>query len=178
MSRARDDDAAFDRFVVDSAPGLLQAAYLIVRDLPVAEDLVQECLLRVAGRWPRVRRMEHPFAYARRVLVNLAVDEASRGRRRRRELAGFESALIDRGDASAGHRLDAVEDQMGLADALASLTARQRAVLMLRFYQDLTEAQVAEILGCSIGTVKSTTARSLDRLREQMASTSAASADR
>src|SRR6202023_1573030 len=71
-SRSREE---FDHFVVDSVDGLLRAAYLIVWDFAEAEDLVQECLFRVARRWERVSGMEVPLAYARRVLVNLALDD-------------------------------------------------------------------------------------------------------
>ena len=80
--------ADFDCFVTDSTDGLLRTAYLIVWDLREAEDLVQETLLKVASRWPRVRRMERPVAYARRILVNLALDGAARRSRSRRELTG------------------------------------------------------------------------------------------
>src|SRR5437588_6196238 len=73
----------FDRFVASCVDDLLHTAYLIVWQEAEAEDLVQECLLKVARRWPRIRRMEQPRAYARRILVNLAVDGA-RGRARRR----------------------------------------------------------------------------------------------
>ena len=72
--------ADFDRFVADSTDPLLRTAYLIVWDLGEAEDLVQETLLQVARRWPRVRRMEHPIAYTRRILVNRALGGASRRR--------------------------------------------------------------------------------------------------
>ena len=76
----------FDRFVAEAGDGLLRAAYLITWDLADAEDLVQECLFKVARRWPRVRRMEHPAAYARTVLVHLALDDGKQRSRRRAEL--------------------------------------------------------------------------------------------
>ncbi|HUA69419.1 MAG TPA: sigma factor, partial [Solirubrobacteraceae bacterium] len=80
--------ADFDNFVAHNTDALLRTAYLIVWDLPEAEDLVQETLLKVAGRWHRVRRMEHPASYARRILVNLALSGSDRRNRRRRELTG------------------------------------------------------------------------------------------
>jgi DNA-directed RNA polymerase specialized sigma24 family protein len=73
----------FERFVTSSADDLLWTAYMVVWDLPEAEDLVQESLFQLARRWPRVRSMEHPAAYARRILVNLALDGAKRHRRNR-----------------------------------------------------------------------------------------------
>src|SRR5215475_10347106 len=83
MSMSQND---FDRFVADNADGLVRTAYLIVGDLHEAEDLVQETLFKVAKKWPKVRRMEHPAAYARRILVNLALRGRPRRSRRRAEL--------------------------------------------------------------------------------------------
>src|SRR5579863_1092110 len=81
--RVRED---FERFVAEATDDLLRTAYLVLWDLASAEDLVQECLFRVARRWPRVRTMEHPTAYARRIVVNLALDDAKHRHRRSAEL--------------------------------------------------------------------------------------------
>ena len=83
--RARRERAVeqFERFVAETSDRLLRTAYLVVWDLGDAEDLVQECLTKVARRWPRVRAMDQPYAYARRVLINLALDGAVRRSRRR-----------------------------------------------------------------------------------------------
>jgi RNA polymerase sigma-70 factor (sigma-E family) len=156
----------FDRFVADSADGLVRTAYLIVWDLAEAEDLVQECLLTVARRWPRVRRMDHPRAYARRILVNLALDGRGRRARRRQELDASPEAIDQR--AAEDGRLAGVEARRDLIDALATLPPRQRVVLVLRYFEDLPEAQVAAVLGCSVGTVKSSASRGLNRLHELM----------
>ncbi len=157
----------FEQFVADRAGDLLRTAYLVAWDLPAAEDLVQECLLRVARRWPRVRCMEHPAAYARRVLVNLALDGAKRRARHRSELAlSDRTALADRHDEAAARAFGAVDATAELVGALGALSPRQRATLGLRFVEDLPEAQVAEVMGCSVGTVKSTTWRALERLRQ------------
>jgi RNA polymerase sigma-70 factor (sigma-E family) len=151
--------------VAERSDALLRTAYLVVWDAADAEDLVQECLLAVARRWPRVRRMDHPHAYARRVLVNLALDGAQRRTRRRRELVGDEAATLSAvPDDDAARRLHAVGVRAELLQALGTLPPRQRAVLVLRYFEDLSEAQVAELLGCSVGTVKSTTSRGLTRL--------------
>ncbi len=157
----------FEAFVAESSDRLLRTAYLIVWDLAEAEDLVQDCLLSVARRWPRVRRMEHPRAYARRVLVNLALDGRGRRARRRQELEAPASALER--EAGDDPRIAGVEARRDLVDALAALPPRQRAVLVLRYFEDLTEAQVATVLGCSVGTVKSTASRGLARLQASMA---------
>ncbi len=152
----------FDDFVADSVDGLLRAAYLIAWDFGEAEDLVQECLFRVARRWPRVRVMEHPTAYARKVLVNLALDEGRRRTRHRSELA---PSTVEREDEAAVRVLGWVETTTDLTNALGELAPRQRVALVLRYFDDLSEAQVAELMGCSVGTVKSTTSRALERLR-------------
>jgi RNA polymerase sigma-70 factor (sigma-E family) len=161
MDHSRTD---FDRFVADSTDTLLRTAYLIVSDLGEAEDLVQETLLAVARRWPRVRRMEHPIAYARRILVNRALSGAPRRTRRRQELIG--EAPPDRAaDTSEIRVIDARDELM---DALAMLPPRQRAVLVLRYFLDLPEAEVAAAMKCSLGTVKSTASRGLARLEQAM----------
>ena len=152
----------FDQFVTDSADGLLRTAYLIVWDLPEAEDLVQETFLKVARRWPKVRRMDHPLAYARRILVNLALDGRSRRTRARAELAA-EPPVHGAADAT-----DAIDNHDELLAALGTLPPRQRAVLVLRYFLDLPEAEVAAALECSLGTVKSTASRGLARLEQTL----------
>ena len=129
----------FDRFVVDSTDGLLRTAYLIVWDLPEAEDLVQETLFKVARRWPKVSRMEHPAAYARRILVNLALDGSLKRSRRRAEL----NAARPGHPAVPAATLDTHDE---LHAALVALPPRQRAVLVLRYFLDLPEAEVAVAL--------------------------------
>jgi RNA polymerase sigma-70 factor (sigma-E family) len=164
--RARDE---FDRFVAETVDGLLRAAFLIVWDAAEAEDLVQECYFRVAKRWPRVRTMDHPRAYARSVLVNLALDASGPRRRARTELGAAVGAetdvLAQHQDEAAVLLFGRVEAGTDLLRALGNLAPRQRAALVLRYFEDLPEAQVAEAMGCSVGTVKSTTARALERLR-------------
>jgi RNA polymerase sigma-70 factor (sigma-E family) len=153
----------FDQFVARHVDDLVRTAYLIVWDEAEAEDLVQECLLKVARRWPRIRRLESPRAYARRVLVNLALDGA-RGRARRRSELESEAREIP----IAVDPLPGIDTRAELLNALGQLPARQRTVLVLRYFNDLTEAQVAEVLGCAPGTVKSNASRGLARLREAL----------
>ena len=164
----------FDRFVAAQSRSLLTTATLLTWDLGEAEDIVQECLLRVARQWPRVTRMEHPQAYARRVLVNLAIDGRDRRARRVLELAGSDAQPAAGRDAArdgrahstdADARVELLGTREQLLGAIATLPPRQRAMLVLRFFEDLSEAQTAELLGCSVGTVKSTTSRGLERLR-------------
>jgi RNA polymerase sigma-70 factor (sigma-E family) len=153
----------FDEFVATHVDDLLRTAYLIVWEEGEAEDLVQECLLKVARRWPRIRRMDQPRAYARRILVNLALDGARGRARRRGELEAGTSASPITVDP-----LPALDTRAELLQGLGQLPVRQRAVLVLRYFNDLTEAQVAEVLGCSTGTVKSSASRGLARLREAL----------
>jgi RNA polymerase sigma-70 factor (sigma-E family) len=157
----------FDRFVTGNLEQLSRTAYLLTWDAGEAEDLTQDCLLKVARRWPRVRRMEQPGAYARRILVNLAVDGARTRARRRSELD--ETTTVT--DPVAHDYLTGLETRAELLQALAQLTPRQRAVLVLRYFNDLTEAETAEALGCAPGTVKSNAARGLARLHAALTPT-------
>jgi RNA polymerase sigma-70 factor (sigma-E family) len=169
LPRAGPSRAEFDRFVLSHVDGFVRTGYLLVGDLAEAEDLVQECLLRVARRWPRVRSMDYPVAYARRILINLAIDGAECRARARLELAMGEGSVLEtRVDEAAERRLGVVGVHAELLSALEMLPPRQRVVLVLRYFEDLSEVQVAETLGCSLGTVKSTTSRGLAQLRQAL----------
>jgi len=157
--------AEFERFAAAHADGLLRSAYLMVGDLGEAEDIVQECLLRLARKWPRVRSMEHPGAYARRVLFSLVLDGGRKRSRRSTELRAAETVPARDGDGATAAALEARAD---LLRALGELPARQRAVLVLRYFLDLPETEVAAVLNCSPGTVKSSTSRGLERLRQAL----------
>lgn len=170
--------ASFDEFVRSHAGDLLRTACLITWDDAEAEDLVQECLLRVSRRWRRVRSMDMPLAYARRILINLALAGRDRRSQRQTELNGhdYDSSVnagvwAERADPVAEAALHALGERSELLDALGRLTPQQRAVLVLRYFEDLSQAQVAELLACSTGTVKSSASRGLAQLRELMAST-------
>lgn len=151
----------FDRFVAGNANGLVRTAYLMVGDLHEAEDLVQETLFKVAAKWPRVSRMENPAAYTRRILINLVLHGSKKRSRNRAELKATPPAET----ATNAAHLD-INDE--LFDALAALPPRQRAALVLRYFLDLPEAEVAAALHCSLGTVKSSTSRGLRRLEETL----------
>jgi RNA polymerase sigma-70 factor (sigma-E family) len=161
----------FDCFAGGAWDPLLRTGYLMTGDAKDAEDLVQETLLRVARRWNRVRSMDHPAAYARRVLINLVLRDASRRSRQRAELrpqdGGAEAA-----DESAARALREVDDLAEFRWALAQLPARQRAVLVLRYWADLPVGEVADILGCTEGTVTSTASRAAARLAGALAHSS------
>jgi RNA polymerase sigma-70 factor (sigma-E family) len=155
----------FEAFVLECTAPLLRTGYLMTWDRQLAEDLVQETFVRVARRWPRVRGMQHPAAYARRVLANLALDHGSRTRRRRDELS---EEIIQTPDPAAEGQLRRVEGRRDISAALAGLPPRQRVMLVLRFWEDLSVAETAVLLRCSEGTVKSTTSRGLAALRAQL----------
>ena len=161
-ARARTE---FERFAAVHADALLRSAYLMAGDRGEAEALVQECLLRLARKWPRVRSMEHPGAYARRVLFNLILDGGRQRARRRTELMASETADGLGGEDEA---VASLEDHVELLQALDGLSPRQRAVLVLRYFVDLPVDEVATILDCSPGTVKSSASRGLERLREAL----------
>ena len=149
----------FDDFVRVASPGLLRTAYLLCGDRGHAEDMVQTALLRTARRWSAARGQ--PTAYTRRVVVNLAKDRwRSRGRRPV-ENEPVEVAL-DPADAEVVLR-------HSLLPLVLTLPARQRAVLALRFLDDLSVEETAAGIGCSPGTVKSQTHDALNRLRALLA---------
>lgn len=152
----------FERFSATYADGLLRTAYLMTGDRGDAEDVVQECMLLVARKWPRVKTMDHPGAYARRVMVGLVLDGGRQRSRRRLELATAVPIDSVAQTVAATARVHARTD---LVRALGELSPRARAVLVLRYFCDLPEAEVADLLGCSVGTVKSNASRALERLR-------------
>ena len=151
---------SFDAFVTECGESLLRTAHLITLDHSEAEDLVQECLWRLSRRWTEVGAMDYPLAYARRTLANLAFRGAEKRFRRRSELVTPDQDVTEVSDATERFFV-----RQEVLDALRKLTVRQRTVLALRYFDDLSETQVANALGCSIGTVRSTTSRSLAQLR-------------
>ena len=166
--RNRAASREFERFAAEASESLLRTSFLMTGNAKDAEDLVQETLLRVARRWNRVRSMDHPAAYARRILINLVLHDAARRARQRTELQPHQGA-VEPADDSAARALREVDDQAEFRWALARLPARQRAVLVLRYWSDLPVAEVADILGCTEGTVTSTASRAAARLAEILA---------
>ncbi|SCG57936.1 RNA polymerase sigma-70 factor, sigma-E family [Micromonospora echinaurantiaca] len=161
-------DSLFETFVERRSTDLLRTAYLLTGDRGHAEDLLQTALLRTAQHWPRARAA--PEAYARRVLVNLSRDRIRRLFRRPRETSMTPGA--DNLPAADGG-YDQLTDRRLIVRALATLPTRQREVIVLRFFEDLSVDQTADLLGFSAGTVKSYTSRALIRLRELLADSTA-----
>lgn len=154
-------DKAFVEFVEAATPSLRRTAYLIGGDRHKADDVVQETLYKVYLAWPKVQRAGNPLAYARRMLVNVAYDGGRRPWRREVTIAEVPEDPGPTGDFAAGH---AERDEV--LEALRALGPRQRACLVLRYYEDLSVEQTAEILGCSEGTVRSQASRGLEALRK------------
>jgi RNA polymerase sigma-70 factor (sigma-E family) len=156
------DDSSFEEFVAGNSVRLFTVALLLTgRHRPEAEDLLQDVLERAYRRWGRITRHGDPEPYVRKMLINAAVDR-SRRLLRRREVP----LLADSADVAASDQVGAAGDRDLLLRALAGLPRRQRAVLVLRFFEDLSEAQAAVVLGCSVGAVKSQTSRGLAKLRQ------------
>jgi RNA polymerase sigma-70 factor (sigma-E family) len=152
------DEAEFRRYAADRWTSLMRTAYLLTGDHGHAEDLTQTTLANAYASWPRVRRADNVDGYVRRMLVNA---NARRFRKRRvpedltddvptQAVDSDQNALAERGD---------------LLRALATLPYRQRAVVVLRYWEDMSEVEVANLLGCSVGTVKSQASRALAKLR-------------
>ncbi|MQW75782.1 SigE family RNA polymerase sigma factor [Nocardioides sp. dk4132] len=154
------DEQALDREFAEWAAGteraLLRSAYLICGDLHRAQDLVQEALVKVAQRWPRLREGS-PTAYARTIVLR---DHVSWWRRRRLEVLTEDPGAREHAAVSSDP-----DTALVVRRALARLTPAQRAVLVLRHFDDLTERETADALGIAIGTVKSQNAAALARLR-------------
>jgi RNA polymerase sigma-70 factor (sigma-E family) len=150
----------FARFVEAQQRGLQRTAWLLTGDWALAEDLVQTALARSWPRWERIKRRDDPVVYVRRVMVNTW---SSWHRRRWR---GERPAAAVPDSQAPGDMAAEVAVRLAVQRALGSLTDRQRAVLVLRVFDDLSEAQVAQMLGCAVGTVKSTMARAMARLRD------------
>jgi RNA polymerase sigma-70 factor (sigma-E family) len=161
------DTIAFEAFAARSGTRLMRAAYLLCGDPHTAEDLLQVTMMRTARRWGAARSA--PEAYARAVLINAARDQ---GRRVRRRVDEVTQAGPESGDAYQGPGTDHTEliaDRDTILAALAELPQRQREVIVLRFYADLSVSETAAAIGASPGTVMSYTSRALTRLRELLA---------
>jgi RNA polymerase sigma-70 factor (sigma-E family) len=161
----RREGAGTDRLgdlYLSHAAGAVRLAYLLTGDRALAEDLVQDAFVRLAGRLAHLRDEGAFDAYLRRTVVNLV---RSQFRRRRVERAYLERTPPESGRVDPGPDPD---EREALWRALGRLPVRQRAALVLRFYEDLSERQVAEVLRCPTGTVKSLVSRGLRNLRIQI----------
>ena len=149
-------DAAFEETMAAELPSLLRAAHLLTGDAGLAQDLVQTTLTKAYLSWSKVARADVPAAYLRRILINTH-RRSFRRRRVREELTAAVPDTIGTDDVADLRR--------DLVRAVGALPERQRAVVVLRYLEDRSEAEVAGILGCSVGTVKSQASRAIAALR-------------
>ncbi|MDG5804325.1 SigE family RNA polymerase sigma factor [Streptomyces neyagawaensis] len=159
--QARDEE--FQSFLVGRWPRLMRTAFLLTGEQHAAEDLVQTTLEQVYAAWRRVASTDDPDTYVRRVMIN------AHARRHRRRLKEF---LAPRTDSDlvpevpdSGDRIAQADDRGALLTALSQLPPRQREAVVLRYWEDLSESQAAEAMGCSVGSVKSNAAKGLAKLR-------------
>ena len=153
----------FEEYVLLRGPALIRLARLLVDDVHRAEDLVQDALVRAYPRWSQILRKDQPDLYMRRILVNL---NASWWRRR----ASRELPVDLRADTRPGppdHGAQAAE-RVALWERVRTLPPRQRAVIALRYYEDLDDARIGEILGCSRASVRTHAMRALAAMRIQL----------
>jgi RNA polymerase sigma-70 factor (sigma-E family) len=153
-------DDGFEAFAAARWSPMVATAYLVTADRGIAEDCVQDALVRLHRRWRWVRR-EGRVAYANRAVINSALSW-----RRRRRIVEVPLSTEDHAPMLQAHDPPGFDPR--LLAALWSLPPRARATVVLRFVEDRSEAETAEILGCSVGTVKSSASRGLARLREAL----------
>jgi RNA polymerase sigma-70 factor (sigma-E family) len=154
-------DADYADFVRSRTHALLRSAYLLTGDQHLAEDLVQEALARTHRAWGRLERAGNAEAYARKVMYHAQVSVW----RRRRVAESFPGELPDRPGNHDGDPAEAAAQRVTLRRALLALSPKQRAVIVLRYFEDHTEAEAAQLLGVTTSTVKTQCARGLERLR-------------
>jgi RNA polymerase sigma-70 factor (sigma-E family) len=154
-------EAAFEEFVPGRQAALFRAAFLLTGDRSHAEDLLQGALERTYQHWRQVAGAGNPDAYVRRIMVNLAND---RWRSRRHVVEqGLDAALAASSERDC--QAEQAESRDLVVRALRRVPVRMRTVLVLRYFEELSEAETAAVMGCSVGTVKSQAARGLERLR-------------
>jgi RNA polymerase sigma-70 factor (sigma-E family) len=158
---ATDDGEDFSAFATSRWPGLVRLAFGLTGDRWMAEDIAQTALAKAYVAWRRVSRADDPDAYLRRILVN-----ASNRRFRRRRVTEQPG---DPPETAVEGPAELVSERAALLAALRQLPPRQRAVVVLRYWEDLTDAQIAAALGCSPGTVRSQLSRALAKLRTSTA---------
>lgn len=156
------DVEGYRDFVGARLEALRRTAYLLCGDWHTADDLVSAALVKLLRHWRRVSAMENPDAYVRRTLLRVWLDE--RRRPWRREAAWAE--VPDRAAPAAG--VDQVADRLTILALLAELPPRRRAVLVLRYFCDLSVEETAREMGCTPGTVKSQSARAIETLRGRL----------
>ena len=159
--RSQDQISAFADLVEARSTAMLRLAYAVVGDYQLAQDLLQESLVKVYVAWPRLRDGAAAEAYVRRTIVTTAIS----WRRRR----SFHESAVDAVPEEHGpDNSDRLATHDVLLDHVRGLPPRQRTALVLRYYEDLSEVETADLMGCSTGTVKSQVSAAVDKLRERV----------
>ncbi len=159
MTRDAEADG-FAEFVVSRERALQRTAWLLTGDWALAQDLVQTALVRSWPRWERIRRRDNPEIYVRKVMVNTWLTWTRRKWRGERACADVPD------DAAPDDLANEIAIRVAVRQALATLTQRQRAVVVMRSFDDMSESDVGQALSIAVGTVKSTTAQALAKLRQ------------
>lgn len=151
----------FDDYLQQRLPALLRYATVVTCDPHLAQDVVQEALARAQGRWRRIRELDQPEAYLKRMILNEFLSWRRRWVRRRTDPLPDDVATV-------ADPATAVVQRQELLALVAALPPRQRAVIALRFYEDRTDPEIAALLGCSLGTVRSLSSRGVASLRSAL----------
>jgi len=157
----RQDDDSYVEFISARWSSLYRTAYLLSDGIVGADDLLQSALLKAYVKWNRIAKMAAPEAYVRTILVNTLISE-----KRRRSSSEYPTGDV-LAASDSGHD-DAIVDRSSLLEQVRKLPERQRAVVVLRYYEDMSERQISEALGCSVGTVKSQAFHALRSLRREL----------
>lgn len=159
--RSSREATAFTEFMSARSASLFRTAYLIVGDYQLAQDLLQESLIKTYIAWPRLRDVSKAEGYTRKTIVTTAISWRRRRSFHERPMDPLPDPTVpDPGEALTTHASMVVQ--------LRTLPPRQRAAIVLRYYEDLSEAQAAEVMGCSVGAVKSHVSTGLGRLRDRL----------
>lgn len=167
----RRDVDAFAEFVAARSAALHRAAYLMIGDEQLAQDLVQEALTRTYVAWPRLRDTRNAEAYSRKAITTTAISWF------RRKSWNSEDVGPEVPEGLLGATDDDVAQRAWVWQALLALPPRQRAAIVLRYFEDLTEAQTAEAMGCAVGTVKSQVSAGLRNLKARLSEVDPASSN-
>jgi RNA polymerase sigma-70 factor (sigma-E family) len=161
-------DEEFRDFMHGRWPAMVRLAYALTGDQGHAEDVAQTAFARAYASWPKVRRTGSPEAYVRRIVINENLNRFRKHRVAERLTGALSGSLAGSlsGSLAGSDAIRQYDDRSALIAALQRLGPRQRAVIVLRYWMDLTEAEIAAALGCSVGTVKSQAARALATLRQ------------
>jgi RNA polymerase sigma-70 factor (sigma-E family) len=153
---------SFEDFAADEVTPMLRYAMVLTCDAPLAQDVVQECLLRAQQRWQRIGELDAPAAYVKRMITN---EYLSWRRRRAAKDVAMSHAALDAVGSTAVDAVGRYDERDAMLRRIAILPRKQRAAVVLRYYDGLDDDEIADVLGCAAGTVRSHVSRALTTLR-------------